>query len=86
MGLMFKYRVKPYLKEKDGFTHVVMLDIIDYPTGGLLECQKECTRQLDEVIVDMQKEGYEIIDIKINKRRKDSNESTEYFNTLIIYE
>lgn len=85
MGLMFDHRVKPYLKTKDGFTHVVMLDIIDDSNGGAFECQREFTRDLDGVIVDMQKVGYQIIDIKTEKRRKGFNEDTEYFNILIIY-
>ena len=50
-------KVKNLLEPKDGYTHVLLLETLSY---GVIEY----TNKLNKVLVNMQKEGYEIIDVK----------------------
>lgn len=85
MTITFESKVKSFLKKKDGFTHVIIFNVSDYSNIGRFECDSSFTYELDGVIVDMQKLGYEIIDIKIDKNKKRFDGSEEYYNVLIIY-
>lgn len=58
--------IKPYLKKKDGYRHVVILQSYTNLTTGFFECEKMCTLQTDDFLVHMQKDGYEVIDVKIS--------------------
>jgi len=81
---------KPHLKPKDGFVHVVMISSFSKWLNQYLCCDDKYTTQIDLIITAMQKDGYEIVDVKfsssINSKGlfNDLGDS-ERFNTLIMY-
>lgn len=49
-------------------------------------CEDKYTTQIDEIVTCMQKDGYEIVDIKFNSiPGQGMSKEMEGFNTLIIY-
>ena len=79
--------IKPYLKQKDGMKHVVMVKIKSKVTTDEIEYDKKYMILINNIIESMQCEGYEIIDIKIDNTQLSwtgafSNCS---LRTLIIY-
>ena len=69
--------VKKCLKPKDGMKHVVMINISADPNS---ECDNKYTAQMNKILAGMQKDEYEIIDIKIENYL-----SVYLVRTLIIY-
>lgn len=81
--------LKKYLKEKDGFTHVVMVNSFSKFVNEYFCCEDKYTTQIDQILLLMQQEGYEIIDIKFEVLK---NQGTgllggdmEGYATLIMY-
>lgn len=78
--------VKPFLKEKDGLTHMVMINSFSKWLNNVFCCENKFTTQIDEILIDMQQDGYEIIDVKFNSlANQGMTGSAEMFHTLIIY-
>lgn len=78
--------MKKYLKEKDGLTHVVMINSFSKLLNQIFGCDDKYTTQIDEIVTCMQKDGYEIVDIKFNSiPGQGMSKEMEGFNTLIIY-
>jgi len=78
--------VKPTLSEKDGFTHVVMINSFSKWINQNFECENKYTKQIDEILVSMQKDGYEILDVKFNSvQNQGLTKQMEGFHTLITY-
>ena len=76
--------IKEYLSIKDDRKHVVLVNTISKLTTNGMECENKYTIQIDGVLEEMQKDGYEIIDIKIDA----SNQIMTNINlirTLITY-
>ena len=83
---VFEKKVKPQLKEKDGFIHVVMINSFSKFLNESFGCEDKYTNQIDEVLNGMQMLGYEIIDIKFSVLQDQGlTGKMEGFNTLIMY-
>lgn len=79
-------KTKQYLKEKDGNVHILMINSFSKWVNQVFECEDKYTTQIDEILTNMQNDGYEIIDIKFNSLQGQGlTASMEGFNTLIIY-
>lgn len=78
--------VRPNLKEKDGLTHVVMINSFSKWINQNFGCENKYTAQIDKIIVSMQDDGYEIVDIKFNSiQNQGLTGQMEGFHTLITY-
>lgn len=78
--------LKGNLSEKDGKKHVVMINSFSKWINQNFECEDKYTTQIDEIISEMQNDGYEILDIKFNSiQGQGLSGQMEGFHTLIIY-
>lgn len=78
--------VKKHLSEKDGKKHVVMINSFSKWINQNFGCEDKYTTQIDEIVSDMQNDGYEILDIKFNSiQGQGLSGQMEGFHTLIIY-
>ena len=83
---VFEKEIKPRLKEKDGFTHVIMVNSFSKFLNQNFGCEDKYTTQMDEIITSMQMLGYEIVDIKVTTMQNQGlTGRMEGFNTLIMY-
>ena len=83
---VFEKEIKPRLKEKDGFTHVIMVNSFSKFLNQNFGCEDKYTTQMDEIITSMQMLGYEIVDMKITVMQNQGfTGKMEGFNTLIMY-
>ena len=55
--------MEPYLKPKDGKTHVVMVKSFSKWLNQNFECENKYTTQIDELLSVMQVAGYDILDV-----------------------
>ena len=80
---------KKFIKEKDGFVHVVMFNSFSKLGNEVFTCEDKYTTQNDEILILMQKEGYEILDVKANTIRNQGTglfgADMEGYTTLITY-
>lgn len=77
---------KKFLKPRDGLIHVIMFNSFSKFANQAFECESKYTTQLDEIITGMQKDGYEIVDIKLGTLQNQGlGGQAEGFNTLIMY-
>lgn len=78
--------VRQYLKQKDGALHVVMINSFSKWGNAAFGCDDKYTTQIDYILHCMQREGYQIVDIKFNSlQNQGAIGSLEGFNTLIMY-
>lgn len=78
--------VRPFLKEKDGFTHVFMINSFSKWINQNFGLEDKYTTQIDEIVVDLQKDGYELVDIKLGVIQDQGiSKSSEGFYTLFMY-
>ena len=83
---VFEKEIKPRLKEKDGFTHVIMVNSFSKFLNQNFGCEDKYTTQIDDVLTNIQQLGYEIVDIKVTVLPNQGlTGNMEGFNTLIIY-
>lgn len=83
---VYQDSVKPTLSRKDGLTHVVMINSFSKWLNQYFGCETKYTQQIDEIIVAMQNDGYEILDVKFNSVQGQGLTGTmEGFHTLITY-
>ena len=79
-------KMEPYLKPKDGKTHVVMINSFSKWLNQNFECENKYTTQIDEILSVMQDAGYEILDVKFNSLMNQGLlGQMEGFHTLITY-
>lgn len=79
-------KAKEYLHEKDGNTHVIMINSFSKWINQIFGCESKYTTQIDEIITNMQKDGYEILDVKFNSiQNQGITGQMEGFHTLITY-
>lgn len=79
-------KAKPYIKDKDGKVHVLMINSFSKWINQIFGCEDKYTTQIGEIVDSMQADGYEIIDIKFNSITNQGMTGTmEGFHTLIIY-
>lgn len=83
---IYEKQIKPRLKAKDGYTHVVMVNSFSKWLNQNFGCEDKYTTQIDEILTAMQMDGYEIIDIKFNSiQGQGLTKQMEGYHTLIIY-
>lgn len=58
--------IVPYLHEKDGYRHILLLTGFAKMTSKPFECEEKFTLQLDDFITHMQKNDYELLDVKVS--------------------
>lgn len=77
---------KQYLKPKDGFKHILMINSFSKFVNQYFCCDDKYTTQIDEILQRIQNDGYEIVDVKFNVLHGQGIFQTmEGFFTLIIY-
>lgn len=76
--------IKKYLKPKDNRKHIIMINTMSKSVTNGWECENKYTLQIDTIMENMQNDGYEIIDIKIDSTNQ-SVENMFLIRTLIIY-
>lgn len=78
--------VKPYLVEKDGLVHLIMVTSFSKLLNQQFDVEKKYTTQLDTILTRMQQDGYEIVDVKLNSMHNEglTGQATQ-FQTTIIY-
>lgn len=80
---------KKFLKEKDGFVHVVMFNSFSKLGNQLFTCEDKYTTQIDEILTLMQKDGYKIINVQVNTVQNRGTgiwaSDMEGYATLITY-
>ncbi|MCC5896027.1 MAG: hypothetical protein JJU16_11230 [Alkalibacterium sp.] len=78
--------MKESLSEKDGYTHVVMVNSFSKWLNQTFQCETKYTMQIDTILTLMQKDGYEILDVKFNSLMNQGLfGDMEGFHTLITY-
>ena len=78
--------IKKFLKEKDGKTHIVMINSFSKWINQVFGCEDKYTTQIDEILIKMQEDNYEIIDVKFNSMQGQGlSGQMEGFHTLITY-
>lgn len=78
--------VKKFLAEKDGKTHVVMVNSYAKMVNSLFCCEDKYTTQIDTILSSMQADGYEIIDVKVVTLQRDKTMlEMQGYSTLITY-
>lgn len=83
---IYQHQVKPFLKERDGFTHVVMINSFSKWINQNFGIEDKYTNQIDEIVTSIQQDGYEIVDIKFNSLQNQGiSKNMEGFSTLIMY-
>lgn len=80
---------KKYLKPKDGNVHVVMFNSFSKLMNEIFCCEDKYTTQIDEIVSQMQNDGYEIVDIKVTILQNQGTglfgSDMEGYSTLIMY-
>lgn len=83
---VFEKEIKPRLKEKDGFVHVIMVNSFSKFLNQNIGCEDKYTSQIDEIMTGIQMLGYEIVDVKVTVMQNQGlTGKMEGFNTLIMY-
>lgn len=79
-------RMKSYLAPKDGFVHIVMINSFSKVANENFGCDTKYTAEIDTIISMMQKDGYEILDVKMNSvQNQGMLGQREGFHTIITY-
>jgi len=79
-------KMKEHLRPKDGLIHVVMVNSFGKWINQFFGCEDKYTSQIDFILTSMQRDGYEIIDIKFNSLKDQGMlGSMEGYHTLIMY-
>ena len=83
---IYEKEVKPRLKEKDGLVHIIMINSFSKWINQNFGCEDKYTTQIDEILIGIQRDGYEIIDVKFNSiQGQGLTGQNEGFHTLITY-
>lgn len=84
--VLYNNEVKPQLVAKDGNIHIVMIDSFSRFINQNFGVESKYTEQIGSVVNDLQKDGYEIVDIKFDSLKGQGITGTsEGFHTLIMY-
>lgn len=83
---VFKKEVLPNLKEKDGYKHVIMVTSFSKWVNQNFGVESKYTNQVDNILTEMQKLGYEIENIEhTTLKNQGVLGNMEGFHTLITY-
>lgn len=79
--------IREYLKPKDGFLHVIMLNCFGEKPFDGFEADAVFTGKLDQILTFMQLDDYEIVGIQTMLSRGDGVKSLslDSFKTQIVY-
>lgn len=84
-GNEYEKRIKKFLI-KDGNTHIIMVNSFSKFIDQNFGLEDKYTTQIDSILSDMQKDGYQIIDIKFDSLQNQGLlKDMEGFHTLITY-
>lgn len=79
-------RMRSSLAPKDGMIHVVMVTSFSKLGNQNFDCDTKYTTELDFILSCMQREGYQILDVKFNSMSGQGlSGGRTGFNTLITY-
>lgn len=79
-------KIKENLAEKDGLTHVIMINSFARELNDAFCCETKYTVQIDSILNQMQKDGYEILDVKFQSVESFLyKKGKEAYRTLIVY-
>lgn len=79
-------QAKKYLVKKDGLVHIAMINSFSKWINQIFGCDDKYTTQINEILTSMQKDGYEIIDVKFNSvQNQGVLGQMEGFHTVILY-
>ena len=85
-AILYDREIKKYLKPQDGKVHVIMVNSFSKFLNQNFGCESKYTLQIDEILIKMQEDGYEIVDIKFNSLKNQGLlGDMEGFHTLIMY-
>ncbi len=76
--------IKEYLNPKDGNKHVVLINTTSKLTTNGMECENKYTIQVNGIIEEMQKDGYDILDVKLDASQQIMGNMV-LIRTLVIY-
>ncbi len=83
---IYESQVKPNVAEKDGNVHVLMVNSFSKFINQNFGVEDKYTTQIDSIVTALQKDGYEIVDIKFDSLKGQGiSGSMEGFHTLIQY-
>lgn len=84
--VLYHNEVKPQLVKKDGNIHLIMINSFSKLINQAFGVESKYTEQIGSVVNDLQKDGYEIVDIKFDSLQGQGITGTaEGFHTLILY-
>lgn len=79
-------QMRQYIAPKDGKVHVLMVNSFSKLANQVFQCEDKYTTQIDNIVVSLQNDGYEIVDIKFNSvKNQGLTGEMEGFHTLIMY-
>ena len=79
-------KAKKFIKEKNGNVHILMINSFSKFLNQSFECDDKYTTQLNVILDGLQKDGYEIVDIKFNSLMGQGiTGNQEGFHTIILY-
>lgn len=79
-------QTRQYIAPKDGNIHVLMVNSFSKLVNQVFSCEDKYTTQIDHIVTSLQKDGYEIVDIKFNSvKNQGLTGEMEGFHTLIMY-
>ena len=79
-------QMRQYVAPKDGNIHVLMVNSFSKLSNQVFQCEDKYTTQIDNIVVSLQNDGYEIVDIKFNSvKNQGLTGEMEGFHTLIMY-
>lgn len=83
---VYENSIKPNLHRKDGNIHVCLVTSFSKFGNQSFSFENKYSTQIDNIVTNMQNDGYEIVDIKLNSvgNQGMSNSATQ-FHTLIEY-
>lgn len=68
-------QMRPYLAQKDGLVHVVMINSFSQLANQNFKCDEKYTTEIDFVVNCMQREGYEVLDIQFDSKPRHDRKS-----------
>lgn len=75
-----------FMKEKDGKIHVLMVNSYGKWLNENFGCEDKYTDEINHILDGIQKDGYEIVDIKFNSLGdQGATGRMDGFHTLIMY-
>lgn len=84
--ILYSKDVKPQLMQRDGNIHVIMINSFSKFSNQVFGVETKYTEQIGSIVNDLQRDGYEIVDIKFDSLQGQGITGiTEGFHTLILY-